>query len=145
MRITTKQLNKIIKEEIRNVLLEQQAPGATILDVSGGSDPVALERYLVRGEIALPDGTIVNTHSCPGHDSGANQFNGIGPVTGELRSSFVGGNVRLTFPSGLPDDTLSAIQDMIKTYAPRILRGAASVIIVQRGDSRSGIGRILGF
>jgi len=149
MRITTKELNKIIKEEVRNVLKEQASP--TVLEIGGGSDPAALERYLVRGEVALPDNTIVSVHRCPGHRSGPNQFNGIlFPLAGlslgvgDLLSTINGGNVRLTFPNGISDETLARIQQIINQQAPRILRSPPSIRVISRGAPNTVMGAISG-
>ena len=147
MKITVKELNKIIKEEVRIVLKEQASP--TVLEVGGGTDPAGLERFLVRGEVALPDGTIVSIRFCPGHRRGPNQYNGLvsmvrGLTADNLLSSLNGGNVRLTFPNGISDQLLAQVQQTISTYAPRILRSAPSMRVISRGAPSTLMGTISG-
>ena len=134
MRITKAQLNQLIKEEVKTFLKEQVQP--TTITVGGGSDPEALELYLVRGEVRLPDGTIVSTHFCPGHRIGPNQWNGLQswrrPT--DVSSSISGGNVVLTFPNGLDEPSLRQIQDYIIRYGSRILGAAPTITVTNRGN-----------
>lgn len=148
MKITVKELNKIIKEEVR-IVLKEQASSPTVLEVGGGTDPAGLERFLVRGEVALPDGTIVSIRFCPGHRRGPNQYNGLvssvrGLTADNLLSSVNGGNVRLTFPNGISDQLLAQVQQDIIRYAPRILRSAPSIRVISRGAPSTLMGTVSG-